>query len=154
MSASPGRGGGARLGRRLYQTRVLKTECGARGKTHCCQCALLRREILPRLNDFRKGATDGAMAQHSLMDRSHVHHAHAGHADPSIIPGYMTYVSRADQIAASIRKPRRTHLLEERVDGPPRGKRMMIWLPACPDYTASYWREDELADYPEILPNE
>src|SRR5580692_8663431 len=71
MSASPGRGGGAGLGRRLCQTRVLKTECGARGETHCCQCALLRREILPRLNDFRKGATVGAMAQHSLMDRGH-----------------------------------------------------------------------------------
>ena len=63
-------------------------------------------------------------------------------------------LSPREVIAASIRKPRRTHLLEERVDGPPRGKRTMIWLPACPDYTASYWREDELADYPEILPNE
>ena len=63
-------------------------------------------------------------------------------------------LSPKEVIAASSRKPRRTHLLEERVDGPPHGKRMMIWLPACPDYIASYWREDELADHPEILPKE
>jgi hypothetical protein len=54
-------------------------------------------------------------------------------------------------IAASIRKPRRTHLLEARVDGPPHGKRVMVWLPECPDYKAGYWREEELADYPEIF---
>jgi hypothetical protein len=64
------------------------------------------------------------------------------------------YLSPMEVIAASIRKPRRTHLLEERVDGPPHGKRTMIWLPELPDYKASYWREDELAEYPEILPEE
>jgi hypothetical protein len=64
-------------------------------------------------------------------------------------------LSPREVIAASIRKPRRTPLLEVRVDGPPRGgKRMMIWLPACPDYKASCWREEELAEYPEILPEE
>jgi hypothetical protein len=59
-------------------------------------------------------------------------------------------------IAASIRKPNRTTLLEVRVDSPPHGKRKMIWLPALPDYTASYWREDELEleNYPEILPED
>ena len=64
-------------------------------------------------------------------------------------------LSPREVIAASIRKPRRTTLLEARVDGPPRGgKRTMIWLPACPDYKASYWREDQLNEYPEILPEE
>lgn len=54
-------------------------------------------------------------------------------------------------ISASIRKPRRTHFLDARVDGPPKGgKRVMVWLPALPDYRASYWREDELSEYPEI----
>lgn len=54
-------------------------------------------------------------------------------------------------ISASVRKPRRTHLLEARVDGPPHGKRVMVWLPGCLDYKAGYWREDELDDYPEIF---
>jgi len=63
-------------------------------------------------------------------------------------------LSPMEVIAASIRKPYRTSLLEVRVDGPPNGKRTMIWLPAFPDYKASYWREDELADHTEILPEE
>jgi hypothetical protein len=63
-------------------------------------------------------------------------------------------LSAREVIAASIRKPRRTHLLEVSVDGPPHGKRTMIWLPQCLDYKPSYWREDELAEYPEILPDE
>jgi hypothetical protein len=63
-------------------------------------------------------------------------------------------LSPREVIAASIRKPHRTHLLEKRVDGPPHGKRTMIWLPQCPDYKASHWREDELAEFPEILPEE
>lgn len=63
-------------------------------------------------------------------------------------------LSPREVIAASIRKPNRAALLEVRVDGPPHGKRTMIWLPAFPDYKASYWREDELANYPEILPEE
>jgi hypothetical protein len=54
-------------------------------------------------------------------------------------------------IAASIRKPRKTHLLDARIDGPPHGKRVMVWLPECPDYKAGYWREDELSEYPDIL---
>ncbi len=61
-------------------------------------------------------------------------------------------LSPMEVIAASIRKPKRTSLLEFRVDGPPNGKRTMIWLPAFSDYTASYWREEELED--EILPEE
>jgi hypothetical protein len=61
-------------------------------------------------------------------------------------------LSPEEVIAASIRKPNRTTLLEVRVDGPPHGKRTMIWLPAFLDYKASYWREDELENYPEILP--
>jgi hypothetical protein len=62
-------------------------------------------------------------------------------------------LSAMEVIAASIRKPLRTALLEVHVDGPPRGgRRMMIWLPGCPDYKASRWREDELAEYPEIFP--
>jgi len=60
-------------------------------------------------------------------------------------------LSTREVIAASIRKPHRIDLLEPRLDGPPRGKRLLIWLPECPDYKAGYWREDELADYPEIL---
>jgi hypothetical protein len=63
-------------------------------------------------------------------------------------------LSPAEVIAASVRKPGRTPLLEARVDGPPQGKRVMIWLPAALDYTASYWRGDELADRPEILPED
>jgi hypothetical protein len=63
-------------------------------------------------------------------------------------------LSPREVIAASIRKPNRTTLLEVRVDGPPNGKRVMIWLPALRDYKASHWREDELANYPEILPEE
>ncbi len=63
-------------------------------------------------------------------------------------------LSPREVIAASIRKPRRTSLLEARIDGPPHGKRVMIWLPASLDYKASYWREDELSDYPEILGGE
>jgi hypothetical protein len=64
-------------------------------------------------------------------------------------------LSPMDIVAASIRKPLRTALLEVRVDGPPRGgRRNMIWLPECPDYKASRWREDELAEYPEIFPEE
>jgi|SRR5580693_2710801 hypothetical protein len=54
-------------------------------------------------------------------------------------------------VAASIRKPRRTGLLDFRVDGPPRGKRVMIWLPDCPEYVASYWHSGEIAEYPEIF---
>jgi hypothetical protein len=63
-------------------------------------------------------------------------------------------LSPMEVIAASIRKPYRTSLLEVRVDGPPNGKLIMIWLLAFPDYKASYWREDELADRNEIFPEE
>jgi hypothetical protein len=63
-------------------------------------------------------------------------------------------LSPIEVIAASIRKPNRTSLLEFRVDGPPNGKRTMIWLPAFLDYTASYWREEELENHPEILSEE
>jgi hypothetical protein len=63
-------------------------------------------------------------------------------------------LSPMELIAASIRKPNRTSLLECRVDGPPNGERTMIWLPAFRDYTAGYWREEELENYPEILPEE
>lgn len=59
-------------------------------------------------------------------------------------------LSSEEVIAASIRKPKRTGLLDARVDGPPNGKRMMIWLPALNDYKASFWHEDELEDSPEI----
>ena len=64
------------------------------------------------------------------------------------------HLSPAEVIAASGRKPNRTSLLEGSVRAPPHGKRIMVWLPAFPDYRASYWREDELADYPEILPED
>lgn len=64
------------------------------------------------------------------------------------------HLSPMEVIAASIRKPNRTTLLETSVVSPPQGKRFMIWLPAFPDYRASYYREDELADRPEILPEE
>ena len=60
-------------------------------------------------------------------------------------------LSPREVIAASLRKPHRTSVLEARVDGPPHGKRVMIWLPSLSDYKASYWREDELAEYPEIF---
>jgi hypothetical protein len=53
-------------------------------------------------------------------------------------------LSPREVLAASIRKPSRTTLLEVRVDGPPNGKRTVIWLPALPDYKASHWCEDEL----------
>src|ERR1700680_2477066 len=55
-------------------------------------------------------------------------------------------LSPREVIAASIRKPERTALLEVGVDGPPHCKRTMIWLPAFPDYKASHWREDELVN--------
>jgi hypothetical protein len=61
-------------------------------------------------------------------------------------------LSPGEVIAASVRKPKRTTLLEVRADGPPHGKRGMIWIPTFPDYTASFWRADELGDYPEIVP--
>jgi hypothetical protein len=67
-------------------------------------------------------------------------------------------LSPSEVIAASIRKPNRTSLLEVRVDNhPTNGHRTMIWLPAFNEkYRASHWREDELAkaDYPEILPED
>lgn len=63
-------------------------------------------------------------------------------------------LSPREVIAASVRKPRRTSLLDVRVDGPPRGKRVVIWLPVCTDYKASYWRADEILEHPEILPDE
>jgi hypothetical protein len=47
-------------------------------------------------------------------------------------------LSPAEVIAASIRRPSRTALLEVRVDGPPNGKRTIIWLPALPNYKASH----------------
>ncbi len=53
-------------------------------------------------------------------------------------------LSPSEVLAASIRKPHRTALLEVRVDVPPNGKRTVIWVPALPDYKASHWREDEL----------
>lgn len=63
-------------------------------------------------------------------------------------------LSLSEVIAASTRRPNRTTLLDVRIDEPPRGKRTIIWLPALPDYKASYYSEDELADYPEIVPEE
>jgi hypothetical protein len=63
-------------------------------------------------------------------------------------------LSPIEVIGASIRKPNQTSLLHVRVDGPPNGKRTMIWIPTFPAYTASRWRESELANYPEILPDE
>jgi hypothetical protein len=57
-------------------------------------------------------------------------------------------LSPIEVIAASIRKPNRTPLLEAQVAGPPHGNMPTIWLPSSPDYRAGYWHEDELANYP------
>lgn len=59
----------------------------------------------------------------------------------------------SEVIAASIRNPDQTSCLDVRVDTPPNG-RTMIWLPAFLDYKAGRWDEDELANNPEILPED
>jgi hypothetical protein len=53
-------------------------------------------------------------------------------------------------VSASIRKPRKSALLEYRVDGPPNGIRTMVWIPSIPNHIAGYWRADELPDKPDI----
>ena len=46
--------------------------------------------------------------------------------------------------AASKRKRRGTGFLEARVDGPPHGKRLSIWLESgLVSYIAGYWNADE-----------
>lgn len=53
-------------------------------------------------------------------------------------------------ISASARKPKRTSLLDYRVEGRPQSKRTMIWIESHTDYIAGYFREDELSDRPDI----
>jgi hypothetical protein len=44
-------------------------------------------------------------------------------------------------ISASLRKGRRTSLLETKTAGPPHGNRLTIWIDgATVDYIAGYWR--------------
>jgi hypothetical protein len=58
-------------------------------------------------------------------------------------------LTRSEVIAASM-----TSRLDEQVHTPPNGL-TSIWLPALRDYKASYCREgDELANLPEILPED
>jgi hypothetical protein len=45
-------------------------------------------------------------------------------------------LSRNEVVGASIRAPKRTALLDARFDGPPKGKRQMVWLPTFPHYIA------------------
>jgi hypothetical protein len=59
----------------------------------------------------------------------------------------------SDVIAASIRNPDQTSCLDVRVDTSPNG-RTTIWLPAFSDYKAGHWGEDELANNPEIPPED
>jgi hypothetical protein len=59
-------------------------------------------------------------------------------------------LTHGEIISASLRKRSRTPILDYRVDGPPRSKRTMIWIPSFSDYIASVWREDELPNEPDI----
>ena len=61
-------------------------------------------------------------------------------------------LSPGEVIAASVRRP--NHLLKVRVDRSPDYRRAMIWMPALPDFRASYWKQNELFEYPEILPDQ
>ena len=61
-------------------------------------------------------------------------------------------LSPEEVIAASVQKP--NGILEVRVDRSPNHRRTMIWMPAFPDFRASHGHENELAEYPEILPEE
>ena len=62
--------------------------------------------------------------------------------------------TRNEIIAASMRRPKRTYLLEARVDGPPRGKRLLIWLPACPDYKPDIGARMNYPNTRRVLPDE
>ena len=47
-------------------------------------------------------------------------------------------------ISASLRKGRRTSLLEAKTAGPPHGNRLTIWIDGTTvDYIAGYWRAGE-----------
>jgi hypothetical protein len=53
-------------------------------------------------------------------------------------------------VSASIRKPRRTSLLEYRVDGRPHALRTTVWIQSMPEHVASYWRAEDLPEKPDI----
>ena len=63
-------------------------------------------------------------------------------------------LSATEIIGASLRKPKRTNLLETSVAHPPNGKRTALWISLTSDFIAGRYSADELAAYPEIPQSE
>jgi hypothetical protein len=60
------------------------------------------------------------------------------------------HLSEDEIVAASLRKPKRTALLEPIIGRPPTNKRINISIGHTVDYVASYWREDECQEPEEL----
>jgi hypothetical protein len=60
------------------------------------------------------------------------------------------HLSEEEIISASLRKPKKTSLLEAARGGPPHGTRAVIWIDHGTTYLASRWKADELPEAPNL----